>query len=51
MSVVKSVCNHVAILDDGEVVEDGLVSTVFSAPKSAAARHLVFPAARTSPAT
>ena len=43
MSVVKGVCNHVAILDDGEVVEDGLVSTVFSAPKSAAARHLVFP--------
>ena len=43
MSVVKSVCNHVSILDDGEVVEDGLVSTVFSAPKSAAARHLVFP--------
>ena len=43
MSVVKSVCSHVAILDDGEVVEDGLVSTVFSAPKSAAARHLVFP--------
>ena len=30
-------------LDDGEVVEEGLVSTVFSAPKSAAARHLVFP--------
>ena len=45
MSVVKEVCNHVAILDDGEVVEEGLVSTVFSAPKSAAARHL---AARTS---
>ena len=43
MSVVKSVCNRVAILDDGEVVEDGLVSAVFSAPKSAAARHLVFP--------
>ena len=43
MSVVKEVCNHVAILDDGEVVEEGLVSTVFSAPKSAAARHLVFP--------
>ena len=43
MSVVKGICTHVAILDDGEVVEDGLVSTVFSAPKSAAARHLVFP--------
>ncbi len=25
MSVVKEVCNHVAILDDGEVVEEGLV--------------------------
>lgn len=48
MSVVKEVCNHVAILDDGEVVEEGLVSAVFSAPKSAAARHLVFPRARTS---
>ena len=43
MSVVKEICTHVAILDDGEVVEDGLVSTVFSAPKSQAARHLVFP--------
>ena len=31
MSVVKEVCNHVAILDDGEVVEEGLVSAVFSA--------------------
>ena len=43
MSVVREVCSHVAILDDGEVVEEGLVSAVFSAPKSAAARHLVFP--------
>ena len=43
MSVVKEICTHVAILDDGEVVEDGLVSAVFSAPKSQAARHLVFP--------
>ena len=43
MSVVKEICPHVAILDDGEVVEDGLVSAVFSAPKSQAARHLVFP--------
>ena len=43
ITVVKEVFNHVAILDDGEVVEEGLVSTVFSAPKSAAARHLVFP--------
>ena len=43
MSVVKEVCNHVAILDDGEVAEDGLVAAVFAAPKSPAGRRLVFP--------
>jgi D-methionine transport system ATP-binding protein len=43
MSVVEEICNHVAILDNGVVVEEGAVSTVFSSPKSAAARHLVFP--------
>ena len=45
MSVVKEICSHVAILDGGVVAESGLVSTVFSAPKSAAARRLVFPGA------
>ena len=45
MSVVKEICTHVAILDEGAVVEDGLVSTVFAAPKSAAGRRLVFPGA------
>ena len=43
MSVVKEVCNHVAILDDGEVAEEGLVAAVFAAPKSSAGRRLVFP--------
>lgn len=43
MSVVESVCQHVAILDNGEVVEQGEVSEVFSHPKSDAARKLVFP--------
>lgn len=43
MSVVKEVCNHVAILDDGIIAEEGLVSSVFTSPKSEAARHLVFP--------
>ena len=43
MSVVKEVCNHVAILDDGIIAEKGLVSSVFTSPKSEAARHLVFP--------
>ena len=45
MSVVKEICNRVAILDGGVVAESGLVSTVFSAPKSAAAKRLVFPGA------
>ena len=43
MSVVKEICSHVAILDNGVVEESGLVSAVFAAPKSAAARRLVFP--------
>ncbi len=43
MSVVEEICNKVAILEDGKVVEEGNVSDVFSHPKSEAARHLVFP--------
>ena len=43
MSVVESVCSHVAILDQGTVVEQGEVGEVFSHPKSAAAMRLVFP--------
>ncbi len=43
MSVVKEVCSHVAILDDGCVAEEGLVGTVFAAPRSDAGRRLVFP--------
>lgn len=43
MSVVEEICNRVAILDDGVVVEKGNVSDIFAAPKSDAARRLVFP--------
>lgn len=43
MSVVEEICNRVAILDNGTVVETGNVSTVFSSPQSAAAKRLVFP--------
>jgi D-methionine transport system ATP-binding protein len=43
MSVVESVCRHVAILDGGAVAEVGEVGEVFSRPRSAAARRLVFP--------
>ncbi len=43
MSVVEQVCNRVAILDGGEVVEEGEVAKVFATPKSDAAKRLVFP--------
>ena len=43
MSVVEEICNRVAILDGGEVVEEGRVGTVFARPKSTAAKRLVFP--------
>lgn len=43
MSVVENICNHVAILDKGVVVEQGVVSEVFSRPSSAAAKRLVYP--------
>ena len=43
MSVVEDVCNRVAILDNGYVVEEGFVTDVFSNPQSAAAKRLVFP--------
>jgi len=43
MSVVESICNRVAILENGVVVEQGLVSDIFARPKSEAAKRLVFP--------
>ena len=43
MNVVEDICNRVAILENGEVVEEGQVSEVFSRPKSSAARRMVFP--------
>ena len=43
MSVVEQICTRVAILDDGRVAEEGTVGDVFSAPKSDAAKRLVYP--------
>lgn len=43
MSAVERVCDRVAILENGEVAEEGTVSEVFSHPKSFAAKRLVFP--------
>lgn len=43
MSVVEQICTRVAILDNGCVAEEGEVEKIFSAPKSSAARRLVYP--------
>ena len=43
MSVVQEICNRVAILDNGSVAEEGEVSEVFSAPRAAATKALVYP--------
>lgn len=48
MSVVENICNRVAILDNGEVAEEGEVTEVFSHPKSLASKKLVFPEVETS---
>jgi D-methionine transport system ATP-binding protein len=41
MSVVREICSHVAIMKDGQVVEQGLVTDIFTHPKSPVARELI----------
>ena len=43
MSVVQEICSHVAILEHGEVVEEGDVNDVFSNPKANATKNLIYP--------
>ena len=43
MSVVQEICSRVAILENGEVVEMGGVSEVFSNPRANATRNLIYP--------
>ena len=45
MSVVQEICRHVAILENGEVVEEGEVSEIFSNPRATATRNLIYPEA------
>ncbi len=48
MSVVEDICDRVAILDGGEVVEEGAVAEVFQNPQSSVAKKLVFPDTETT---
>lgn len=43
MSVIEEICSKVAILDDGEIVEEGKVEDIFANPATDAARRLVYP--------
>ena len=42
MSVVESICTHVAIIDEGTLAECGTVEAVFSQPRTEAAKKLIF---------
>lgn len=41
MSVVREICTRVAIMNEGEVVEQGTVNEIFTHPKSSVAREII----------
>jgi len=43
MEVIKQLCNKVAVIENGEIVERGDVQEIFRKPKTKAARKLFFP--------
>jgi len=43
MKVIEEICNRVAIIDKSRIAEVGRVEEIFTRPKTAAARRLVFP--------
>ncbi len=43
MSVIEKICNRVAIIDNSQIAEVASVEKLFSNPKTAIAKHLVFP--------
>ena len=46
MAVIQKICNRVAIIENGHLVENGLVTDIFAHPKSHAARELILRDAR-----
>jgi D-methionine transport system ATP-binding protein len=42
MSVIQSVCSEVAVLDEGLIAEEGTVHAVFNAPRTEAAKELIY---------
>ena len=41
MEVVRDACDRVAVLENGKVVEEGMVSDIFASPKSAVTKDFL----------
>lgn len=41
MNVIKEICDSVAVIDEGKIIEDGPVLDVFTSPRTQTARQLV----------
>ena len=42
MEVIKQICERVSIMDKGEIIEEGEVARIFSNPKTALSKELVY---------
>ena len=42
MRVVEQICDRVAVLEQGKIVESGRTADVFESPKTEAARRLIY---------
>jgi D-methionine transport system ATP-binding protein len=42
MQVIRAICQHVAVLQDGMLAEEGSLEAVFDAPKTQAAKELIY---------
>src|SRR5699024_1530187 len=41
MNIIQKICNRVAVMEDGKVIEEGTVLDVFSAPKQSSTKNFV----------
>ncbi|MDR0512098.1 MAG: ATP-binding cassette domain-containing protein [Treponema sp.] len=42
MEVVKAICQEVAVMEEGNIVETGSIATVFDSPKTKAMREMIY---------
>jgi D-methionine transport system ATP-binding protein len=41
MEVIREICNEVAVMDSGTIVEQGSVTSIFTTPQAAATREML----------